>query len=94
VEGAPARHCRIALDGQTFETAIPLVAWMAATEDLHRWRGQLDYWIFLDGFVGQMVANVNGEAASLGRDGLQADLHATITATDRGRLVPIVAPAP
>jgi hypothetical protein len=92
VEGAPARHCRIALDGLTFAAAFPQASWMAATQDLHRWRGQLDYWIFLDGYVGQIVASVNGEAASLGLNGLQANLRATLTATDRSRPVSIVAP--
>ena len=63
VEGARARHCSVALDGRTFEAAFPAVAWISAHEDLHRWRGALDYWIFLDGQIGQVTALVNGEAA-------------------------------
>jgi hypothetical protein len=92
VEGARARHCSVALDGPTFEAAFPSVAWMSTHEDLHRWRGALDYWIFLDGQVGQVMALVNGEAQSLGRHGLQANLSATLTATDRGGPVTIAAP--
>ena len=65
---------------------------MSASQDLHRWRGALDYWVFLDGQVGQVIANVNGEALSLGRDGLQANLVARLTATDRGRPVTIGEP--
>jgi hypothetical protein len=92
VEGARARRCRVALDGRTFLAAFPAVSWMSNHEDLHRWRGALDYWIFLDGQVGQVTAAVNGEAASLGRSGLQANLYATLTATDRGRPVSIAVP--
>jgi hypothetical protein len=92
VEGARARHCRIALDGTTFLAAFPEAGWMAANEDLHRWRGALDYWVFLDGQVGRMEATVNGEAASLGREGLLANLDAILTATDRGAPVTIARP--
>jgi hypothetical protein len=94
VEGARARHCRIALDGRTFQAAFPAVGWMSVHQDLHRWRGSLDYWIFLDGQVGQVTAAVNGEAQSLNRTGLQANLTATLTATDRATPVAIAAPAP
>ena len=92
VEGARARHCRVALDGRTFLAAFPAAGWMSSHEDLHRWRGALDYWIFLDGQVGQVTAVINGEAQSLGRAGLQANLYATLTATDRGDAVAIEAP--
>lgn len=92
VEGARARHCRVALDGPTFQAAFPAIGWISETQDLHRWRGALDYWIFLDGEIGQVSAVVNGEALSLGRVGLQANLFATLTATDRGRPETIEAP--
>jgi len=69
------------------------VSWIVGTPDLHRWRGHLDYWVFADGEVGQIDASVNGEAVSLGDQGLQANLRATLTATDRDRQVSIVAPA-
>jgi len=39
-----------------------------------------------------VIATVNGEALSLGRDGLQANLHATLTATDRNGPVTVRAP--
>lgn len=92
IEGARSRHCRVALDGRTFQAAFPAVGWMATHEDLHRWRGALDYWIFLDGQIGQVEAVVNGEAQSLGRTGLQANIYATLTATNRERPVTIEAP--
>ena len=92
VEGARARHCRVALDGRAFQAAFPAAAWMSSQQDLHRWRGALDYWIFLDGQVGQVTAAVNGEAQGLGRAGLQANLYANLTATDRSQSVTIEAP--
>ena len=92
VEGARARHCRIAVDGRTFQAAFPVAGWISEQADLHRWRGTLDYWIFLDGEVGQVVAEINGEAQSLAREGLQANLYATLTVTDRGRPVTIEVP--
>ena len=93
LEGARARHCRVAIDGRAFQAALPAVLWMSSRQDLHRWRGSLDYWIFLDGQIGQVSATINGEARSLGRDGLQAHLSATLTATDRGRPLEIRAPS-
>jgi len=92
VEGARARHCRVALDGKTFQAAFPAATWVSVKQDLHRWRGSLDYWLFLDGQVGQVTATVNGEAQSLGRTGIQATLAASLTATDRGARVSIAAP--
>jgi hypothetical protein len=94
VEGARARHCRIAIDGPRFAAAFPEVMWFGSPLDLHRWRGQLDYWLFLDGELGQVVASVNGEAAGLGRPGLLATIHVTLSATDRGVPTTVEAPAP
>ena len=62
IEGARARRCRIAIDGTTFREAFPQVAWLVGDADLHRWRGQLDYWVFLDGQLGQVAGSANGEA--------------------------------
>jgi hypothetical protein len=84
----------VALDGRTFQWAFPEVGWMSVRQDLHRWRGTLDFWVFLDGDVGQVTATVNGEAQSLGRSGLQANLMATLTATDRDKPVAIQPPTP
>jgi hypothetical protein len=92
VEGARARHCRIAITGTTFALAFPQVSWIVGQPDLHRWRGRLDYWVFSDGEVGQVDAAVNGEAVSLGDPGLQANLRATMIATDRDRPVSITPP--
>ncbi len=93
IEGARARHCRIAVDGPRFAAAFPDVSWFGNRLDLHRWRGQVDYWLFLDGELGQVVASVNGEATGLGRPGLLATIHVTMTATDRDLPTSVEAPA-
>ena len=65
IEGARARRCRIAVDGPTFAAAFPETAWLVGPADLHRWRGQLDYWVFLDGELGQVAGSANGEASQI-----------------------------
>ena len=76
IEGAPARRCRIAIDGTTFSAAFPQVRWLVGDADLADWRGQLDYWVFLDGQLGQIAGSVNGEGAVIEPEALQG--------TDRG----------
>lgn len=93
IEGARARHCRIAIDGPTFEAAFPQVRWVVADADISRWRGDLDYWVFADGELGQVVADVNGEGADLRPKGIQGTVRVTMTATDRGAPHPVVPPA-
>ena len=58
--------------------------WSAAA-DLHRWRGQLDYWVFLDGQLGQVAGSVNGEATEIVPDALNGTVEVRLTATERGR---------
>ncbi len=98
VEGARARHCRIAIDGATFRRAFPQVSWLLGDADLHRWRGQLDFWIFGDGQIGRLTATVNGEASGLHAvglpgTGLQGTVQVTMTATDRGQPFVVTRPA-
>ena len=93
IEGARARHCRIAIDGPTFEAAFPEIVWFAdARPDVHRWRGELDYWIFARRRGRADVGGVNGDAAGIGADGLQGTIRATMIATDRDRPVSIAPP--
>jgi hypothetical protein len=93
VEGARARRCRVAVDGPTFEAAFPQIRWLVGDADLHRWRGQLDYWVFLDGQVGQVVGHAGGDAADLGADAIVGDVGVNLTATERSRDVVIYPPA-
>lgn len=92
LEGARARRCRVAVDGETFEAAFPQVRWLVGSADLRRWRGQLDYWVFLDGQVGQVAGSANGEATGVLPDALQATISVHLTATERGRSFVIYPP--
>jgi len=92
IEGAQARHCRIAIDGPTALTTIPEMTWFVGDGDLHRWRGELDYWVFGDREVGQLAMTVNGDAAEMGATGLQATIRATMIAIDRDQPVSIGPP--
>ncbi|HEY6013507.1 MAG TPA: hypothetical protein VIU37_05860, partial [Candidatus Limnocylindrales bacterium] len=84
IEGARARRCRVAVDGEIFETAFPPVRLLVGTADLHRWRGQLDYWVFLDGQVGQIAGSINGEATAVVPEAIQGTVEVLLTATERG----------
>ena len=92
VEGARARHCRIAIDGPAFRQAFPAVDWLIGTADMSIWRGELDYWIFLDGQLGRVVGSVNGDAGAIRDGALQATIEVNLAATDRGRIVRIDPP--
>ncbi len=93
VEGARARRCRLAIDGPTFLRAFPATALIVGPVDLHRWRGQLDYWIFADRSVGRLTGSINGDAAGLPADGILGTVRVTLTSVDRGGNVIVEAPA-
>jgi hypothetical protein len=94
IEGARARHCRVAVDGDTFAAAFPQVRWLVGGADLHRWRGQLDYWVFLDGELGQVAGSASGEAVGLNPEALLATVEVRTTATSRGSDLVIYPPSP
>ena len=94
IEGARARRCRIAIDGATFAAAFPEATWLVGPADLHRWRGQLDYWIFLDGELGQVAGSANGEAAGIVPGALNGTIDVRLTATERGRDQVVYPPTP
>ncbi len=94
VDGARARHCRVAIDGDTFRQAFPQVRWLAGDADLNRWRGEFDYWIFTDGELGEVDAWIEGEGFTLQPGAIQGRLEASLTATERGSSITIVPPAP
>lgn len=94
IEGARARRCRVAIDGPIFSAAFPEAVWLVGPADLHRWRGQLDYWIFLDGQLGQIVGSANGEAADIVPKALSGTIEVRLTATERGRDSFIYPPGP
>jgi hypothetical protein len=94
IEGARARQCRIAIDGPTFKAAFPQVEWLVGGADLAHWRGQLDYWVFLDGQIGRIAGSVNGDAADVEAGALQSTVRVDLSATDRGTPLTIAPPAP
>lgn len=94
IEGARARHCRIAVDGEVFAAAFPEVTELIGDADLHRWRGQLDYWVFLDGELGQVAGSLNGEGAGITPESLLGTVNVLLTATERGRDSVIYPPGP
>ena len=94
VDGARARHCRLAIGGDTFRNTFPQVRWLAGDADLHRWRGELDYWVFTDAELGRADAWIEGEGFALRAGAVQGRLEASLTATERGSSITIVAPAP
>jgi hypothetical protein len=94
IEGARSRQCRIAVDGPTFRAAFPQIVWLVGDADLAHWRGQLDYWVFLDGQIGRISGSVNGDATDIQTGALQATIRVDLTATDRGRSISITPPGP
>ncbi|HEY7702269.1 MAG TPA: hypothetical protein VIB02_08140 [Candidatus Limnocylindrales bacterium] len=94
IERAPARRCRVSVDGPIFRRSFPPVEWLVGDDSLEHWRGQLDYWVFLDGELGQVAGSVNGEGGGLEDEAIQGRVEVLLTATDRGRDVVIHPPAP
>jgi hypothetical protein len=94
IEGARARRCRVAVDGDTFREAFPQVTWLVGEADLSRWRGQLDYWVFVDGQLGQVAGSINGEAGEIEPEAIQATIEVFLTATERGAGLVIYPPGP
>jgi len=92
IEGARARQCRVAIDGPTFKAAFPQSTWLIGSADLAHWRGQLAYWVFLDGQIGRIEGSVNGDAADILDRALQATIRVELSATDRH--APLVVTAP
>ncbi len=84
VEGARARHCRVALDGSTLRRALPEVSLLVGAIDLSRWRGELDFWVFADGQLGQADGYANGPALGLAAHALTAEVRFRLIAIDRG----------
>jgi hypothetical protein len=92
VGGARARHCRLAVDGPTALRAVPAARWLIGREPFDRspaldvWRGDMDWWVFVDGSVGMTAISIHGPA--FGGDwpetGFQVTIDARVTALDRG----------
>jgi len=92
VEGARGRHCRVAVDGSTFESSFLQAEWLIGTAHPTTWRGELDYWIFGDGEVGLIQGSVNGDAQDILPHGLLVTVHVRMTATDRDSAIAVPTP--
>jgi hypothetical protein len=101
VEGATARHCRTFMDGPTaLATFLPL-RWVldgsddADEDQVGRWRGEMDWWVFADGQLGRARVEVSGSRADTSWEatGVRAALEAQLDAVDRDRVPDIAAPA-
>jgi hypothetical protein len=84
IEGARSRHCVVAVDGTTFRQAFPQIRWLVGDADIHRWRGELDFWIFMDGELGQVVGDASGDALEIVNDAILGTVSVRLTATERG----------
>lgn len=84
VEGARARHCRVALDGATFRAAFPQLRFLVGDADLSRLLGELDFWVFGDAQLGRVEVRLNGSAVGIVPDALLVTMRAELVAVDRG----------
>jgi hypothetical protein len=94
IEGALARHCRITLVGSTVRKAIPEVVLLVGNADISRWRGEMDFWVFADGQLGQADGRITGSAVGIAEDALQAGIRFRLLAYDRGLPVSVLPPTP
>lgn len=92
IEGARARHCRIVITGSTLRMALPAIELLVGQTDISRWDGELDYWVFADGELGQADGRISGPATSLDPEALLAGIRFRLLATSRG--APFVVSAP
>lgn len=93
IEGARARHCRIAIDGRTLRLSLPEIDLLVGETDVSRWRGVLDFWVFADGQLGQADGQLSGPATGLADGALLATIRFRLTAVDRGLPILVLAPA-
>lgn len=93
IEGARARHCRVTVDGPTIRGALPEIDLLVGQTDISRWRGDLDFWIFADGELGQADGKISGPAADLDPDALLAGIRFHLLAVDRDLPIAVLAPA-
>ncbi len=92
VEGARARHCRIATDGATFRVAFPQVRWLVGDADLDDWRGSIDLWVFGDGQLGRVDGHLDGPGFAIEPGAIRGRLYVTLTATERGNAMNVLPP--
>lgn len=101
IGGASARHCRTFMDGPTALARFLPLRWLLRDDsghdedDIRRWRGEMDWWVFGDGELGRAVVEVSGSRADTDwqATGVRAELQAELEALDRDRAVEVSLPA-
>lgn len=101
IEGARARHCRTFMDGPTALARFLPLRWLLRDDsgrdedDIRRWRGEMDWWVFGDGELGRAVVEVSGSRADTDwqATGVRAVLRAELDALDRNQAVEVSLPA-
>jgi hypothetical protein len=89
VENAPARHCRVTLDGpgalaSSMLTRLVLGGTIDPHRNLDAWRGSLEWWVFADGQLGQVIETIGGYPGDAwDTSGLQASITTRLAATYR-----------
>jgi len=84
IEGARARHCRVAVDGIMFRESFPQVRYLVGDASIAILLGELDYWVFADAQLGRVEARINGSAIGIVPEALLITIRAQFTAVDRG----------
>jgi hypothetical protein len=80
------------VDGGTIRAALPEIELLVGGADITRWRGNVDFWVFADGQLGQVDGRVTGPALTLADDAMLAGLRFRITAVDRGLPITVLPP--
>ena len=101
IDGASARHCRTFMDGPTALARFLPLRWLLRDDsgqdedDIRRWRGEMDWWVFGDGELGRAVVEVSGSRADTDwqATGVRAELQAELQALDRDRALEVSLPA-
>lgn len=94
VEGVPARHCQVVIDGRSAVRGFAALRWLTGGDErsadpgggMEAWRGLLDYWVVPGPFVGGKSPGTRLVLASVSIDGQPPGwpfpgLHATLRAT-------------
>ena len=71
---------------------LPQVELLVGSTDISRWRGDLDFWVFADGQLGQVDGRASGPAEELGNDSLQAGVRFRMLSFDRGLPITVLPP--
>lgn len=85
LDGGPARHCRLAIDGDAALEVLPALAWLVGSGPMERtsklglWQGELDWWLGNGGALSRAEVYVGGHPTDAwGLPGLRGSLWAEL----------------